>query len=136
MGSFNNFYFFNLRNLKLKLFSNLKHFLKSYTLKKYYYSSIIGLIILITLVICFSYPPNTDDSYAYHLPKVMQWIQNQNLNNFPTSDYRQVSYPPLSEYFLMHFYLITNSDLLLNLPQWLAMVGSAVAVSLIAKIRC
>ncbi len=127
------FTFLISHNLKLKLFSNLKHFLKFNVLKKYYYSSIIGLIILITLVICFLYPPNTDDSYAYHLPKVMQWIQNQNLNNFPTSDYRQVSYPPLSEYFLMHFYLITNSDLLLNLPQWLAMVGSAVAVSLIAK---
>ena len=63
----------------------------------------------------------------------MQWIQNQNLNNFPTSDYRQVSYSPLSEYFLMHFYLITNSDLLLNLPQWFAMVGSTITVSLIAK---
>ena len=127
------FIFLVKRNLKLKLFSNLKYFFKSYTLKKNYFSSIIGLIILITLVICFIYPPNTDDSYAYHLPKIMQWIQNQNLNNFPTSDYRQVSYSPLSEYFLMHFYLITNSDLLLNLPQWFAMVGSTITVSLIAK---
>ena len=54
------FIFLVKRNLKLKLFSNLKYFFKSYTLKKNYFSSIIGLIILITLVICFIYPPNTD----------------------------------------------------------------------------
>lgn len=125
------FKFFN--DKKIRPSTKLFLFLKSNNLFNNLLLFFIFFVILCTFFISLIYPPNTDDSYAYHLPKVMQWIQNQNLNNFPTSDYRQVSYPPLAEYFLMHFYLFTNSDLLLNLPQWFAMIGTTITISLITK---
>ncbi len=126
------FLFLILHKLKFKLVSNLGYLFKSGKLIEKFYISFILFVIFVTLLISLVYPPNTGDSYAYHLPKVMQWTQNQSLDNFPTSDYRQVSYPPFAEYFLLHFYLLTNTDYLLNVPQWLAMVGSAITVSLIA----
>lgn len=120
-------------HFKMNLFKNnilnIKKISKSNQL--YIYFSLA--LLFLTLVISLIYPPNTDDSLAYHLPKVMQWIQNENVNIFKTSDLRQVSYPPLSEYFIMHFYIITNDDKLLNLVQWFSLFGIIIAVSLITS---
>lgn len=116
-------------NLSRNIILNIKKISKRN--KLYIYFSLA--LLFLTLIISLIYPPNTDDSLAYHLPKVMQWIQNENVNIFKTSDLRQVSYPPLSEYFIMHLYLITNDDKLSNLVQWFSLFGSVIAVSLITS---
>jgi len=93
----------------------------------------IFFIFITTFLTAVLYPPNTWDSMVYHLPKVMQWIQNQNVNFFPTPDVRQLIMPPLSEYFLLNFYLIFNNDVLFNLAQWFSMLFTAMIVPLITR---
>ena len=88
---------------------------------------------LITFVVSLIYPPNTPDGLSYHMPRVMQWIQNQNINFYPTSDTRQLYLGPFSELVIMHLMFLTNSDFLSNLVQWFSMVFCLIIVSLITK---
>ena len=118
---------------KINLFRNIISNINKISKHNQLYIFFSLVLLFATLIISLIYPPNTDDSLAYHLPKVMQWIQNENVNIFKTSDLRQVSYPPLSEYFLMHLYLITNNDQLLNLVQWFSLLGSVIVASLITS---
>ena len=39
----------------------------------------ILLILFLTFLNSLLYPPNTSDAMAYHMPKVMHWIQNNNI---------------------------------------------------------
>ncbi|MBN2479007.1 MAG: glycosyltransferase family 39 protein, partial [Parachlamydiales bacterium] len=70
---------------------------------------------------------------GYHLPRVMHWIQNKNLNHYITSDARQLFYQPFAEHFILHIKLLSASDLWVNLVQFFAMVGSVVIVTLLAR---
>ena len=111
-----------------------KFFSKNY---RSYYSFFIFFVIFVSFLICLIYPPNNSDALSYRLPKVEQWIQNQNLDIFPTSDLRQVMYPSFSEYVILHLKLISNSDYFVNFIQLFSMIGSIIIVSLISlKLGC
>jgi hypothetical protein len=88
--------------------------------------AVVGMIALIA-------PPNTADSMAYHMARVMHWLQNASVGNYPTGDYRQLVYPPYAEYAILQAQILTVSDRFANLVQWTAMIGSVLGVSLIAK---
>lgn len=90
-------------------------------------------IILISLITCLFAYPNTWDSMTYHLPRVMHWIQNGNVDHYPTHNDRQLGLSPLGEYCDLHIKLLSSYDPLLNLVQWISMVGSVIASSLITK---
>ena len=90
-------------------------------------------VVVIAGVTAIVAPPNTYDSMTYHLPRVMHWIQNQSVGHYPTHIPRQLHFPPGAEFILTHLYLLAGSDRLLNLVQWLGMVGSVVGVSLLAQ---
>jgi len=77
--------------------------------------------------------PNNWDSMVYHLSRVMHWLQNQTVAFYPTHILRQLYLPPWSEYFLAHVVALSGGDRLAQLPQWFAMLGSAVGISLLAK---
>ena len=127
--------------LFLSTYKSIKNIFLSYIfinkIKKYFSNLYIILIILIilisTFVIAIIYPPTTPDSMAYHMPRVMSWVQNNNVEFFPTSSTRQLVMSPFAEYVILHLYLITNNDILSNLPQWIAMCLSLVCISLIIK---
>lgn len=86
-----------------------------------------------TLMIALFAYPNNWDSMTYHLSRVMHWIQNSNVNHYSTHIERQVSQPPLAEYFILHFYLLSGIDRFANLVQWFFMSGTLAVVWLIAK---
>ena len=81
------------------------------------YIFIIFIILILTFLIAIIYPPTTPDSMSYHMTRVMQWVQNNNIDFFPTSSTRQLIMSPFAEYVILHLYLITNSDILSNLGQ-------------------
>ncbi len=86
----------------------------------------VGLIAVVA-------PPNTWDSMTYHMSRVVHWMQNRSVEHYPTSYVPQLYHPPWAEFAIMHFQILSGGDRFANLVQWLSMVGSAIAVSLIAK---
>lgn len=94
---------------------------------------LILAILILTLLAALIYPPNTPDSLSYHMSKVMHWIQNGNVEFYPTAITRQLYLSPFSEFVILHLQLLTNGDYLANLVQWFSMIGCMITVSLINK---
>ena len=64
-------------------------------------------------------PPNNWDSMTYHLPRIMHWLQNNNVNFYDAITARQLTMPPLGEYLvLVSFALANGGDYLANLVQY------------------
>jgi 4-amino-4-deoxy-L-arabinose transferase-like glycosyltransferase len=84
-------------------------------------------------VIALFAPPSTYDAMSYHMSRVMHWIQDRSLMYYPTNISLQLIYPIFSESVILHFQLLSGSDRWANSVQWLAMCGSLVGVSLIAR---
>jgi len=92
-----------------------------------------AFIIFIVGMIALVAPPNNWDSMTYHMTRVAHWIQNRNVDVYPTHILRQVTYPAGAEYAILHLQILTGSDRFANCVQWLSMIGSVIGVSLIAK---
>lgn len=78
-------------------------------------------------------PPNSVDAFGYHLARVVYWTQQHSVNFFATSYFNQVAMPPFAEYAMLHTYLLTGGDRLVNLVQWTGFIGSIVAVAKVAR---
>jgi len=127
------FGYFKFKNLFKFYFYNI--FLKknfSFDLI-FLYQLLIFVILILTFLTALIYPPNTPDSLSYHMPRVMHWIQNNNVEYYSTSITRQLFVSPFSEYVILHLQLLINGDYLANLVQWFSMIGSVIGVSLITK---
>jgi hypothetical protein len=91
------------------------------------------LIILPLFIFSIIIAPNNWDSLTYHLPKIIYWIQNRNINQYPTNDLSQVFTQPFGEYLLLNVKLTTVGDYLLNSVQFTMMVGTVILSTLFAK---
>jgi hypothetical protein len=88
---------------------------------------IIGLILTCTLATALLYPPNNYDSMTYHMARVAHWIHNQSVSFYLTSYPSQNYQMPLAEFAILHFQLLSGSDVFANCVQWIAF---CVAISL------
>ena len=96
-------------------------------------SYVIIAIWFTTLILAIVSPPNNWDSMTYHLPRVMNWIQNDSVEYYATGNSRQVVQPPLSSYATLQSIITTRQDYLVNLVQWVAGVWCLVVIAAIAK---
>jgi hypothetical protein len=85
-----------------------------------------------TGIVAWVTPPQTWDSLTYHLSRVAHWAQDRSIWHYATGIDRQTSMPPGAEEQVLNFYVLSQGDRLSNFPEWLAMLGSLVGVSLIA----
>ena len=92
----------------------------------------VGSVLVITALIAWITPPQTWDSLTYHLSRVAHWAQDRSIWHYATGIDRQASMPPGAEELILNTYVLTESDRLANFPEWTAMVGSLIGVSLIA----
>ena len=114
-------------------FKYVTNFTKLDNLNKFCLYFVI-IIFIISFVTCVIYPPNTPDAMSYHMPRVMQWIQNQEVSFFPTSVTRQLYISPFSGYLILHLVLLFGGDLAANFAQWFAMVFSVIVTSFIIRL--
>lgn len=98
-------------------------------------------ILLLLFILFFSivtqsilYPPNNWDSMTYHLPRIIHWIQNNSIENYPTNITRQIYSPPFSEYAIAQVSILTNSDKYVNLVQLFYLIGTCFVVVEILKL--
>lgn len=101
------------------------------TMERWLGGSLVSLVAIIGLIACIA-PPNTYDSMTYHMSRVMHWQQNHSVMHYPTSVLRQLHQAPWAEFAILHLQVLSGTDRLANLVQWLAMIGSLIAVSLLA----
>ena len=73
------------------------------------------------------------DCKTYHVPRMLNWIQDKNLRHFPTSDIRRVAYDPGAEIASTTFYLLDGSDRSINLVSWFSVLTSAVLGSFLTE---
>lgn len=98
-----------------------------------FYLILLILIYSVILILALFSPPNTYDSMTYHLARVASWIQFGSVEFYPTAILRQLYQPPLSEYVILHFQLLSGDDYFANLIQWFSLVLCGVVISLIVK---
>ncbi len=94
----------------------------------------LSIILLTLLVIALRAPTSNTDSLLYHMSRVAHWEQNNSLQHYPTAYEPQLMNPIFAELGILHLGLLTNSDRLANLVQWLSMIGSLIAVSAAAQL--
>ncbi len=96
---------------------------------------LVGLALIVATIgiIAWVSPPNNWDSMTYHMSRVVHWIQNRSVANYPTNILRQLHQNPWAEFAILNFQVLSGGDRLANLIQWFSMMGAALGVSLLAK---
>ncbi len=92
----------------------------------------VAAVLVLTLVHALLAPSFDLDSLSYHLPRATHWLANGSIRFYETAIARQNFQAPLYSFCLAHVMALTQSDLLLNLIQWVAFGVSAAVMSLIA----
>lgn len=93
----------------------------------------LAFIVLAVGLLAIMSPPNTDDSFTYHMGRVVHWIQNRNVYNYPTGILRQLYLTPWAEFAIANLQILSGGDRFANLVQWFSLVGSIVGVTLLAR---
>lgn len=97
--------------------------------------SLAALFIFIVplLFLAVYVPPNNFDAHSYHLNRILSWVNNGNLNHFPTEHIQQLYHNVFAEYLVLDTVLLSGSDRYTGLIQFGAFLGAMSGVSLIAK---
>lgn len=97
--------------------------------------SLIGLcsILLINFYLGIVAPPNNYDSHTYHLSRIIIWIENKNVNHFPTILFQQLNHNVLGEYLISQTFLLFKTDRIAFLIQFCAQISTIFSATLLAK---
>lgn len=103
------------------------------TKEKLYLGCFMLLGVLPLLLLAVYSAPNNFDSLNYHLARISQWIQNANVEHFPTNHTQQLYHNIFAEYLQMNLMLLDNNDHFVNLVQFAAMIGALITTSAFLK---
>jgi hypothetical protein len=94
----------------------------------------VAIIVVLVALTALLSPPNTWDVIAYHMPRVVHWMQHRTVAFYPTSYLPELHSPPWAEFAILHVHLLVDGDRLNNLVQWWGFAGSVVGVTLLAQL--
>ncbi len=92
------------------------------------------LILVITAIVAWVSPPNSEDAMIFRMSRVAHWAQNESLAHYATGIETQNSNAPGAEIMQLNFYVLSGSDRSVNLVAWLAFAGSVAAVASLAEV--
>ena len=93
----------------------------------------VGLVLAAVLSIGLLSPPNNWESMAYRMMRVVMWQQQGSVAHYATPYVIQLFHSPLGSWHMLHLQLLAGGDRFANVAEWVALVGCAVAASLIAR---
>ena len=95
--------------------------------------SAVVLILASVLLIAVVAPPNNWESMAYRMARIAMWIQQGSIDHYPAHYLSQLYHPPLGEWNILHFQILSDSDRFANTVEWSALAGCGVVASLIVR---
>jgi hypothetical protein len=95
----------------------------------YFLGGVLALLCGALFVIVAISSSGNNDSMQYHLPRVMHWAQNASLRHYATGFAPQLCNPIWAEEAILHLRLLWGNDQFADLVQWIAMLGSLIAVA-------
>ena len=90
-------------------------------------------VLAVVLLVAIVSPPNNWESMAYRMMRVAMWQQQGSIEHYPTGYPPQLYHPPLVSYHALQLQILAGGDRFANVAEWLALVGCAVAASLVAR---
>jgi hypothetical protein len=94
----------------------------------------LGVLLLLVVAVSLVAPPNNVDSLQYHMPRVLEWVQNGNLDHFPTPYDSQDSRPYWAELAILDLRVLWGADNPASLPQIFSLVGILIAAMGITRL--
>ncbi|MCB2209616.1 glycosyltransferase family 39 protein [bacterium] len=91
------------------------------------------LILVITAVVAFVSPPNSNDAMISDMSRVAHWAQDHSLSHYATEIETQNSNAPGAEIMQLNFYILSDADRGANMVAWIAFAGSVAAAASLAE---
>ncbi len=92
------------------------------------------LILIITAVVAFVSPPNSNPAMVSDMARVAHWTQNQSLAHYATGIESQNSHSPGAQIMMLHFYILGEGDGGVNFIAWISFAGCAAAAASLAEV--
>ncbi len=93
---------------------------------------ITGVVLVVGLIAVVA-APNTWDAMESHLPRAFFWEQNHTIAFYPSPHFLQNIATPFAQFAIAQSFILLGNDRAANSMQFLGMIGSLVAASLIAR---
>lgn len=93
-----------------------------------------AIIAFFALIPALAYPPNNYDVLSYHMPRVMQWLQNHSMAAYEANIDRQIGMAPLNAMIALQSFAPYKMDYFVNLGQWFAYIGCIIGICHLANI--
>ena len=97
------------------------------------FATITGLVIMFTALVAARQYPYDNDSLCYHMSRVANWINQGNVEFYPTINQRQNFYAPGAAYLMLHAQLLSGTDKCSVLPQYAGMLLSLMLVAMLVS---
>ena len=104
-----------------------------YSYERFLWFAILGILVVLLSILWIA-PGNNVDVMQYHLPRALQWAQNQSLTHYPAANIGQNFKPYFAEAAILHLRILWGNDRPAGFVQFVSMIGSVIAVAEITRL--
>ena len=112
---------------------SLRQWWQKFSLPEKTMFTIMGVLFVVLFAGAVFTVPYNYDSMTYHLGRIGHWIDQGSVNHYVTNIDRQIYSPVMSEYEMLHMFLLAGSDSFLNLLQYFSMIVTAIILYAVAR---